>query len=156
MMKKLSPRAAATLIAIGVFLVSAVAAGAQGGVDADPPVTYTTINVQHSAPYWEEMHWSDEEEIDLRVTLWFPPGAACESGSIEVTVTDGEQSPNDAAKAIFDAIRAFWPNVEVHYTGRTVTVWGTSPDQAEGTEEEPAVSGGTDDQPYVSYYTVSL
>lgn len=133
-----------------------VGVGAASAQDGDPAVTYTTINVQHTAAYWEKMSWSGPDEIEFRVTLWFPPGSPCESGSIVVKVKKRKKSPNEAAKAIFDAIRAFWPGIEVRYTGRTVTVWGTSPTQAEGTEDNPKTSGGTGDQPYVSYYSVTL
>lgn len=121
-------------------------------------VTYTSINVQHSSAYFNKMHWSGEDEVKLRVTLWFPAGAPCESGSVEICIEKGTKTPQQAAQMIADAITAHWPGIEVSQRGRTVTVWGTDPDQVEGTPDKPKVqtTGTRKSAPKVSYFTNSL
>lgn len=120
--------------------------------------TYTSINIQSTGSPTSTMYWSGEDTVELRVTLWFPAGSPCESASVVMTIKKGTKTPTQAAKDLADIIRDVWPGIEVVNKGRTVTVWGTDPDQVEGTPDEPKVqtTGTRKSAPRVSYFTHSL
>lgn len=139
-----------SLILLVVFVfVAAIPASAQ---------TYTSINIQSTGGPNSQMSWSGKNPVQLRVTLWFPPGAACESGSTWIDVYKRTKTPAEAAKDLADRIRDNWPGIEVVNKGRTVTVWGTDPGTVEGTPDEPKVqtTGNRKSSPRVSYFTHSL
>ena len=137
------------ILIVAAFALAAIPASAQ---------TYTSINIQSTGGPNSTMYWSGTNPVELRVTLWFPEGSPCHSATVVMTVYKGTKTPAQAAKDLADIIRDLWPQVEVSNKGRTVTVWGTDPNRAEGTADNPKVqtTGNRKSAPRVSYFSHTL